>query len=82
MAHGSPVLFAMPRSHRIQTFTEDEALLRRACSELGNMLRRQPSGSITFHEMNGMPLTRRNDFVRLLHIGGFTPCPQGMRLYG
>lgn len=82
LAHGSPVLFAMPRSHRIQTFTEDEALLRHACSELGNMLRRQPSGSITFHEMNGMPLTRRNDFVRLLHIGGFTPCPQGMRLYG
>ena len=56
--------------------------MRHACSELGNMLRRQPSGSITFHEMNGMPLTRRNDFVRLLHIGGFTPCPQGMRLYG
>lgn len=82
LAQGIPVLFAMPRSHRILAFTDDETALRRACGELGNVLRRQPSGSITFTEMNGMPLTRRNGFVRLLHAGGFTPCPQGMRLYG
>ena len=82
LAQGAPVLFAMPRTHRILAFTEDETALRRACGELGNMLRRQPSGSVTFNEMNGMALTRRNGFVRLLHAGGFTPCPQGMRLYG
>ena len=78
---GEPVLFAVPKSHRIMAFTDDEGTLRQACSELVYALQRQSGGSISFNEMNGISLKQRNKYMRLLHAAGFTESPQGMKLY-
>mgnify|MGYP000313153028 CR=1 FL=1 len=46
------------------------------------LLRRSdPGGGATFADLNGEPLTMRTDTTRMLHVAGFTPCPQGMKLY-
>ena len=55
--------------------------LRGACSELAYALRRSGVRSITFIDANGEPLNIRNPLTRILHQAGFTPVPQGMRLY-
>lgn len=78
---GEPVLFAVPKSHRIMAFTDAEGTLRQACSELVYALQRQSGGSISFNEMNGISLKQRNKYMRLLHAAGFTESPQGMKLY-
>ncbi|WP_137658045.1 DEAD/DEAH box helicase [Bifidobacterium moukalabense] len=78
---GGPVLFAVPKSHRITAFADTEDTLRPACAELVYALQRQHSGSISFNEMNGESLKQRNEYMRLLHAAGFTESPQGMKLY-
>ena len=55
--------------------------LRRACTELAYALRRGGERSITFADVNGEPLHAGHPFARILHQAGFTPVPQGMRLY-
>ncbi len=77
---GAPALFAVPKSHKIVGFTEDETVLRQSCAELGYALQRR-SGGVSFSEMNGESLKRRNAYMRLLKSAGFTESPQGMRLY-
>ena len=67
---GEPVLFAVPKSHRIMAFTDAEGTLRQACSELVYALQRQSGGSISFNEMNGISLKQRNKYMRLLHAAG------------
>ena len=88
LAHGEPVVYAAPRSHRLTAFDRDEAVMRPALTELAYTLRRRSSSEgpgsrsgVTFCDLNGEPLTRRGDAMRILHAAGFTPCPQGMKLY-
>ncbi|KAB8288518.1 DEAD/DEAH box helicase [Bifidobacterium avesanii] len=80
LAQGGPVLYAAPRSHRLLAFDRREDALRPACAELAYTLQRRGEGA-TFADLNGEPLTRRGDATRILHAAGFTPCPQGMKLY-
>ena len=79
--HGNPVVYAAVKGHHLTTFTDDGDTLRRAFAELAYALQRRPSGSITFADLNGEPLTARTEAARILHAAGFTPCPQGMKLY-
>ncbi|WP_169240444.1 DEAD/DEAH box helicase [Bifidobacterium olomucense] len=55
--------------------------LRHAIAELAYALQRHESGTITLSDVNGEPLNSRHPLARLLHQAGFTPVPQGMRLY-
>ena len=80
--HGMPMLFAVPKSHRIVSFTDDERILQPACTELAYALQHQSKGSVSFAEMNGESLKERNEYRRLLHAAGFVDSPQGMKLYG
>ncbi|HRL68734.1 MAG TPA: hypothetical protein PLJ01_00740, partial [Bifidobacterium adolescentis] len=80
--HGMPVLFAVPKSHRIVSFTDDERILQPACTELAYAMQHQSKGSVSFAEMNGESLKERNEYRRLLHAAGFVDSPQGMKLYG
>ncbi|MCH9276535.1 DEAD/DEAH box helicase [Bifidobacterium amazonense] len=89
LAQGRPVLYAAPRTHRLIAFDRTESTLRPACAELAFSLRRMidnggrpgNAGGITFASLNGEPLTRGGENARILHAAGFTPCPQGMKLY-
>ena len=74
-------MFAMPKSHKLVSFTDDEPTLRSACTELTYTLQRLPSGSVSFAEMNGESLNACDDVRRLLRAAGFADSPQGMRLY-
>ncbi|KAA8820384.1 ATP-dependent helicase [Bifidobacterium rousetti] len=55
--------------------------LRPALTELAYSLRRNGPGTFTFTDVNGWPLNASNSYMRVLHQAGFTPVPQGMRLY-
>ena len=79
--HGNPVVYAAVKGHHLTTFTDDGDTLRRAFAELAYALQRRPSGSVTFADLNGEPLTARTEAARILHAAGFTPCPQGMKMY-
>lgn len=79
--HGNPVVYAAVKGHHLTTFADDGDTLRRAFAELAYALQRRPSGSVTFADLNGEPLTARTEAARILHAAGFTPCPQGMKLY-
>lgn len=79
--HGNLVVYAAVKGHHLTTFTDDGDTLRRAFAELAYALQRRPSGSVTFADLNGEPLTARTEAARILHAAGFTPCPQGMKLY-
>ncbi|MBW3092252.1 DEAD/DEAH box helicase [Bifidobacterium sp. 82T10] len=89
LGQGRPVLYAAPRTHRIIAFDRTETVLRPACSELAFALRRTldngtrtgNAGGITFADLSGESLIRGGDAARILHAAGFTPCPQGMKLY-
>ena len=81
LRQGEPVLFAVPKSHKIVSFVTDETILKPACAEFAYALQRQPSGSISFSEMNGMSLKERNANRQILHAAGFVDSPQGMKLY-
>ena len=79
--HGSPIVYAAVKGHHLTTFTDDGDTLRRAFAELAYTLQRRSSGSVTFADLDGEPLTARTEAARILHAAGFTPCPQGMKLY-
>ncbi|TPF86707.1 ATP-dependent helicase [Bifidobacterium sp. UTCIF-37] len=55
--------------------------LRTSLAELAYALRRNGPGTVTFADVNGEPLNAHNPYTRVLHQAGFTPVPQGMRLY-
>lgn len=79
--HGSPVVYAAVKGHHLTTFTDDGDTLRRAFTELAYTLQRHPFGSVSFADLDGEPLATRTEAARILHAAGFTPCPQGMKLY-
>lgn len=81
LVDGRPVLYVAPRSRRITAFVENEKILGSACRELAYALSRQRQGSVTFTHMNGISLTQRSPYMRILHAAGFVSCPQGMKLY-
>ena len=65
-----------------------DAGLRLGLTELAYALRRGLAagggsgiGTVTFADVNGVPLNARNPYTHVLHQAGFTPVPQGMRLY-
>ena len=55
--------------------------LRLGLTELAYALRRCGPGTVTFADVNGAALNARSPYARVLHQAGFTPVPQGMRLY-
>ena len=85
MAQGGPVLMIVPRSHRLFAFDAASETLRRACGELVFALQRtmdcEGIGGITVADVNGAPVRARPQLLRMLHMAGFVPCPQGMKLY-
>ncbi|PLS27152.1 DEAD/DEAH box helicase [Bifidobacterium parmae] len=66
-----------------------DARLRLGLTELAYALRRggtdgtggAAARTVTFSDVNGAPLNARNPYTHVLHQAGFTPVPQGMRLY-
>ncbi|NMM94451.1 DEAD/DEAH box helicase [Bifidobacterium oedipodis] len=64
-----------------EAMNRNVTLLRSACTELAYALRRAGSRSITFADANGEALAASHPLSRVLHQAGFTPVPQGMRLY-
>ncbi|PJM72570.1 ATP-dependent helicase [Bifidobacterium primatium] len=82
---GSAVLYAAPRSHHLTALTSiddaHERMLRRALTELAYALRRRYESTLFFADINGMPLTARTPIRTWMHAAGFTPAPQGMKLY-
>ncbi|MBT1176842.1 ATP-dependent helicase [Bifidobacterium callimiconis] len=59
----------------------DDDLLRRAFGELAYALRSRSRSTTLFCDVNGMPLTRRNPFWQVMHAAGFSPSPQGLKIY-
>ena len=60
--------------------------LQQACNELAYALERNLRdggirGGVTFCDANDEPLTARGEWSRMLHVAGFVPVTQGMRLY-
>ncbi|NEG95838.1 ATP-dependent helicase [Bifidobacterium sp. SMB2] len=82
---GSAALYAAPRSHHLTALApiddEHERMLRRALAELAHALRRRYSSTLFFADINGTPLTARTPMRTWMHAAGFTPAPQGMKLY-
>lgn len=87
---GKPVLYAIPSSHHLLCFKASDFELQRAITQLTDTLRSQyesgrrtgnKRGSVTFRDVNGEPLTALNHYTQLLRTAGFTPSPQGMKLY-
>ncbi|NEG54481.1 DEAD/DEAH box helicase [Bifidobacterium platyrrhinorum] len=83
LSAGEPVAYAMPRSRRLTVFDADgnDDGTRMGLTELAYALRRDGPGTVTFADVNGAPLNAGNRYARVLHQAGFTPVPQGMRLY-
>lgn len=77
---GDVVLYAARGTGRMATFREGESLLRPACAALADACRRSDTG-VTLKECDGRPLTRPQPVTPFLRAAGFTPCPQGLRLY-
>ncbi|MCO6558378.1 MAG: DEAD/DEAH box helicase [Bifidobacterium sp.] len=87
---GKPVLYAIPSSHHLLCFKATDFELQRAITQLADTLRSQyesgrrsgnKRGSVTFRDVNGESLTALNQCTQLLRTAGFTPSPQGMKLY-
>ena len=55
--------------------------MRKAATELAYALKRNGTGSVTFSDINGEPLTPVTPSPASSTSPGFTPVPQGMRLY-
>lgn len=87
---GKPILYAIPSSHHLLCFKATDFELQRAVTQLADTLHSQyesgrrtgnKRGSVTFRDVNGEPLTALNHYTQLLRTAGFTPSPQGMKLY-
>ncbi|WEV76384.1 DEAD/DEAH box helicase [Bifidobacterium sp. ESL0800] len=87
---GKPILYAIPSSHHLLCFDATDFQLQRAITQLADTLRSQYAsglrsgnrrGSVTFRDVNGEPFTALNHYTQLLRTAGFTPSPQGMKLY-
>ncbi|WP_125979424.1 DEAD/DEAH box helicase [Bifidobacterium goeldii] len=77
---GELVLFATPKSHHLLAFHTSNTQLRAACAELAFALPRHIPSSVSFIDLNGIPLNRLAEESHILHAAGFTPSPQGMKL--
>lgn len=78
--------YAVPRSHHLLLAQDADPALQQACNELAYALQRNLRdggirGGVTFCDANDEPLTVRGEWSRMLHVAGFVPVPQGMRLY-
>ncbi|MEE1296099.1 MAG: DEAD/DEAH box helicase [Bifidobacterium sp.] len=78
---GSALLYCATKSGRLLTFSDVDTLLRPACAALADACRRVPGQSVTLKECDGQPLTRPLPITPSLRAAGFTPTPQGLRLY-
>lgn len=87
---GKPILYAIPSSHHLLCFKATDFELQRAITQLADTLRSQyesgrrtgnKHGSVTFRDVNGGQLTALSHYAQLLRTAGFTPSPQGMKLY-
>nr|WP_109136662.1 hypothetical protein [Bifidobacterium catulorum] len=82
---GAAILYAAPRSHHLTVLAPiddaHERVLRRALGELAYALRRRYQSTVLFSDVNGIPLTSRTTMRVWMRAAGFTPSPQGMKLY-
>ena len=60
---------------------DSDEQMRKAATELAYALKRNGTGSVTFSDINGEPLTPVTPSPASSTSPGFTPVPQGMRLY-
>lgn len=83
---GRLLAYAVPRSHHLLLAQDADPALQQACNELAYALQRNLRdggirGGVTFCDANDEPLTARGEWSRMLHVAGFVPVPQGMKLY-
>ena len=83
---GRLLAYAVPRSHHLLLAQDADPALQQACNELAYALQRNLRdggirGGVTFCDANDEPLTARGEWSRMLHVAGFVPVTQGMRLY-
>ncbi|WP_055426590.1 Lhr family helicase [Bifidobacterium aesculapii] len=79
-ANGADAVPGADAGGGISTEAGDDRL-RLGLTELAYALRRCGPGTVTFADVNGAALNARSPYARVLHQAGFTPVPQGMRLY-
>ena len=78
--------YAVPEAIICCSPQDADPALQQACNELAYALQRNLRdggirGGVTFCDANDEPLTVRGEWSRMLHVAGFVPVPQGMRLY-
>ena len=83
---GRLLAYAVPRSHHLLLAQDADPALQQACNELAYALQRNLRdggirGGVTFCDTNDEPVTARGEWSRMLHVAGFVPVPQGMKLY-
>ncbi|NEG70143.1 DEAD/DEAH box helicase [Bifidobacterium choloepi] len=82
LRHGEPVLVANVKGKKLVAFTDVDSLLNQAAGELAYMLQRNAgAGPVTFSEANGEAIGVASPLYHPLRAAGFTPTPQGMKLY-
>lgn len=81
LRQGRAVLYAALGSGRIVAFESSPTMLKSAATALEQTCSRLHGASITFRDCNGVPLQGGNAMSDALRHAGFTPSPQGLRLY-
>lgn len=81
LRQGRAVLYAALGSGRIVAFESSPSVLKSAATALEQTCSRLHGASITFRDCNGVPLQGGNAMSDALRHAGFTPSPQGLRLY-
>ncbi|RSX55786.1 DEAD/DEAH box helicase [Bifidobacterium dolichotidis] len=81
LRNGVPVVFASPKSKKLQAFTSEEAVLQPACAELAYYFGQEFGMPVAFTQCNGLPIQIGQPMFHALRAAGFTPSPQGMKLY-
>ncbi|EFA23411.1 DEAD/DEAH box helicase [Bifidobacterium gallicum] len=78
---GVPIVFAALRGKRLMAFSTVESLLESACAELAYQCHQTLGAPVTFTVCNAQPIRVGQPIFHALRAAGFTPTPQGMKLY-
>lgn len=78
---GRALLYVSIGSGRVLAFDSTQTLLRSAATALAESCSRRHGASITLKDCNGLPLNLHNPMTAALRYAGFSPTPQGLKLY-
>lgn len=82
LVEGRPAIYAAVRGRHLLVFEGlDGREVAAAFTELSSWLHRQGPSLALFRDVNGLPLVRYNPYLAAMREAGFTPTPQGIRLY-